>query len=168
MAHLKLTDLEKAALLKKAGIVDSLLAGRDVHLQELDGLYDPEKSPEGEWDDTGWYGGPNSGGYEGYRGSNTLHRVELSDKKFVILEKERYYVNGSSFPTNHDNDYPDGDCGCCGTFYYVFQSEGEDIDAARVTRAKLESLLKSADKHLPEALDLLRAEIEVLAASFQI
>ena len=157
-----LTKLEKAALLKKAEIVSSLLEGREFHLQELDGVYDPEIAPEGEWDDTRWYGGHNSGGHEGYRGTNTIHRVSLSNQEFVILHKERRYVNGSSFETNHDRDYPDGDCGCCGDFYYVFRSQGEELDVRRITKEKLEKLLNSAEKHLPESLEMLRAEFNAI------
>lgn len=156
---LALTRLEGATLLKKAGIVPSLLEGRDFHLQELDGVYDPEISPEGEWDDTAWHGGPNSGGREGYRGVNAIHRVSLSNQEFVILQKERHYVNGSSFETNHERNYPDGDCGCCGDFFYIFRSQGEELDAKRITKEKLEKLLNSAEKHLPEALEMLRIEI---------
>lgn len=120
-----LTDLEKAALLKKAGIATSLLEARGIWLQEIDGVYDAEKSLEGCWDNCSWYGGsPDSGGLEGYRGCNTIHRVVLSGRQFVLLEKEVEYWNGSIFTSNHDRDYPDGNCGCCGTFFYVFRSEG--------------------------------------------
>lgn len=153
-----LTKLEKAALLKKAGIVSSLLESGNLHLQELDGIYDPETAPEGEWDDTRWYGGLESGGREGYRGTNTIYRVSLSNQEFVILHKERYYVNGSSFETNHEKDYPNGDCGCCGDFYYVFRSSGEELDRKRITKEKLEKLFSSAKKHLPESLEMLRVE----------
>lgn len=154
----KLTDLERAALLKKAGTAGSLLEARAIHLQEMDGVYDVKKSPEGEWDNRSWYGGPNSGGHVGHRGHNTIHRVVLSGRSFVVFKKEVEYRNGSSFMTNHDRDYPDGNCGRCGTFYYVFASEGPELDAARVSRGKLEELLKSAEKHLPEALDIFREE----------
>lgn len=158
MSKLNLTELEKSALLKKVGIAKSLLDARDIHLREVDGVYDSEKSPEGEWDNRSWYGGPNSGGYEGKFGDNKIYRATLSGKGFVILEKYVAYRNGSSFETNHDRDYPDGSCPCCGTFYYVFRSEGEELDAARVSREKLEKLLRSAERHLPEALDMFREE----------
>jgi len=162
MKKLELTELEKAALLVKAGIAKSLLEARTIHLQEMDGQYDPEISPEGEWDHTSWYGGPNSGGEEGYRGFNSIFRVELSGRKFVILEKYVEYVNNSSFETNEERDYPDGDNPNCGTFYYVFHSEGEEIDSARLSATKLLKLLASAEKHLPEALEMLRKEYSSL------
>jgi len=154
----KMSGLEKATLLKKAGIAKTILEAREIWLQEMDGVYDAEKSPEGNWDDRSWYGGPNSGGWEGYRGKNTVHRTTLSGREFVVLEKEQQYRNGSSFQTNHDRNYPGGGCSCCGTFYYVFRSEGTELDAARVSREKLEELLKGAEKHLPEALDIFREE----------
>jgi len=154
----RMTNLEKAALLKKAGVAESLLTARNIWLQEMDGVYNAEKSPEGDWDNRSWYGGPNSGGPEGYRGHNTIHRVTLSGREFVILEKEVKYCNSSDFTTDHERDYPDGDCSCCGTFFYVFLSEGAELDAARVSREKLEELLKDAEKHLPEALDIFREE----------
>ena len=157
-----LTKLEKSALLKKAGITKTLLEGRDIHLQEMDGLYDPSISPDGEWDHESWYGGPNSGGAEGYYGLNRVFRVELSAKKFVILTKLVRYHNGSSFTTNEERDYPDGDNPNCGTFFYVFRSDGAELDSARLSAAKLQSLLESAEKHLPEAIKMLREEYSSL------
>ena len=148
----QLTGLEKAVLLKKTGVAKTLLEARGIWLQEMDGVYDAEKSPEGDWDETSWYGGPNSGGYEGFYGNNTLYRVELSGRRFIILEKRVVYKNDSRFDTNYqERDYPI-------KFYYVFCSEGEDLDAARVSRQKLEELLASAERHLPEALEIFRKE----------
>jgi len=154
----KLTELERATLLKKVGVASSLLEARGIWLQEMDSVYDVEKSPEGEWDDRSWYGGPNSGGWGGYRGKNTVHRTVFSGREFIVLKKEQYHYNGSSFQTNHDRDYPGGGCSCCGTFFYVFRSEGEELDTARISREKLERLLKSAERHLPESLEIFREE----------
>lgn len=153
-----LTDLEKAALLVKVGIASSLLAARKIYLQEISGAYDPRKSPEGKWSNTGWYGGPNSGGKEGYYGRNTIHRGSLSGQDFVVLEKKTEYMNNSNHSTNHDNNYPGGNCPCCGTRYYVFFSEGDDLDLRRVDHEVLKKLLESAPAHLPETLDMLREE----------
>jgi len=153
-----LTELEKAALLKKAGIAKSLLEARTIHLQEMDGSYDPEISPEGDWDHTEWYGGPVSGGPEGYRGNNMVRHVVLSGRKFILLEKEVRYVNTSDFRTEEGN--PDNPR--VGIFDYVFQSEGEELDSIRVAATKLRKLLESAEKHLPEAIKMLREEYSSL------
>jgi hypothetical protein len=155
----KLTVLEKAALLKKAGLAHNLLEAKRIHIQEMDGPYNPKRSPEGEWDHCSWHGGPKSGGKVGYSGYNRIYRVSLSSREFVILEISRGYQNESDYPTNHEKEFPDGNCSCCGEFYYLFASEGEEIDKKRIACMELKELLENASKHLPEAIDMLREEI---------
>jgi len=141
----KLTQLEKSALLKKAGLVKSLLESRDIHVQEISGTYDPEKSPEGSrrWD------GENDDSWT--EETKCIHRASLSGKQFVIL-----VVYGRGFERSHSRSRDDERWE--DEKYFIFQSEGEALDAARVSREKLEKLIRSAERHLPEALDMFREE----------
>jgi hypothetical protein len=128
----RLTNLEKAALLKKAGITNSLLQAVEQDLlssvRELDGVYDPIESPE----------------FEGESGYARVFRAELSGKKFVLLQKA--WIEQEDLDPKWQS------------YLYLFLSEGEELDASRLSREKLEKLLKSAERHLPEALDILREE----------
>jgi hypothetical protein len=129
-SNFQLTNLEKAALLKKAGLVPSLLEGRKWYLQEMDGVYDSELSPDGVREDR-----------DG-KMTNRVYRVSLSGKNFVILDIMREWFN-----TDETESWT-----------YVFQSAGENLDNDRLAQEKLQKLLGSAEKHLPEAMDILREE----------
>lgn len=148
---MKLTDLEKAALLIKSGIAPNLINARDIRLQEMNGVYDPNQSREGNWcdnseeDEMGWH-----------YGFNYVYRVSLNNQQFVILKKENMFEYNQNFSPSRSNYH--SDCNFCGTFYYVFRSEGPELDAQRINREILEKLLTSAKKHLPEALEMFRDE----------
>lgn len=153
-----LTELEKAALLKKAGVIQSLLDAGSISLQEIEGTFDPEKSPPGDdWSETRYIGGPHSGGNEGFVNTNNVFRVELSGQHFVLLQKVRRYRNCSTYETDYERSNPDSS-GDRETSWFLFRSEGVELDTLRVKRSKLQELLNSAPKHLPEALEALREE----------
>lgn len=137
MKRFKLTPLEKACLLTKAGLVESIedYYNSRIHLKEMDGPYDPIMSPahEASWDED----------MEVQTYVRTF-RASLSAKSFVIVEKHYEF---------HTPERAD-----CVTNFYVFQSEGEEVDSARVTCAKLEKIFRSSKTHLPEALEMLRVE----------
>ena len=142
----QLTDLEKAVLLKKRGEVLSILEGRNYRVEEIDGVYDPERAPEGDEEVKV------CGFSQAHCTTNLVHRVTLSGQEFVILTKDRWYPD-------FDQKYHErGECSFCGTSFYVFRSEGPDLDALRVKREKMEEILARAEKHLPEALEIFREE----------
>ncbi|MDD3284151.1 MAG: hypothetical protein PHZ07_00985 [Patescibacteria group bacterium] len=136
MKRFKLTPLEKACLLKKAGIIESLAEyDNSFSVREFDTPYDPKKSPamEFSWDEA-----------MEFRSYRKVFKILFSGKLFVVVEN---YWEGHT---------PDND-GIC-QYFYVFQSEGEEIDNARIICAKLEELFRSSKTHLPEALEMLRVE----------
>lgn len=161
--NIKLNSLGKATLLVKAGFKDNLLEAKQC-LNRIEVHNEPVSFPQGEEDCRSWYGGPNSGGLEGYVYYRDTRYVTLGEQTFSVTKEEVEYKNGSSYETNHERDYPDGDCPCCGVFYHIAPSTGTwEGDLRRVQLKELIEWANQFDFAAPEAVEILRKEIETLS-----
>ncbi len=148
-----LKGLEIATLLVKAGFASNLLEARtvlrDVEVLDHPVVFDPFV------DDTDWYGGPNSGGIEGYRYHNETKYVSLGGRIFSVTKQEAVYVNNSWYD-NRGEDF---------IKFYIAPSEGSmEQDLKRINLNKLLEWVAETKEAAPEAVELIRKEIEELRA----
>jgi hypothetical protein len=148
-----LNSLEIAALLVKAGFASNLLEARSM-LHDVE-IFDHPVVFEPEVDDTEWYGGPNSGGIEGYRYCNETKYIPLGGRIFSVTKQEAVYVNNSYYD-DRGEDY---------IKFYIAPSEGSmEQDIKRISLDRLLKWAAETKEAAPEAIELLRTEIEELRA----